>query len=222
VDYLATQMRKLGVEVRVCKEATLEDVSELKSDVVILATGSSAVIPELAEGHIGVMTHSQASKQQQAIGQKVVIWGFFGAELAITLAEQGKDVVLIGRGDEGSLGSDITRARRFWLLRKLTDLNLVRETPEAMRVSNPKILYNVQVESITAGVVKVVNKEGAQNILSYDTLILSQRFGERKANDSLFDELQGKVPEVYRIGDCAQVRGIREAIWSANEVARKV
>jgi len=30
------------------------------------------------------------------------------------------------------------------------------------------------------------------------------------------------VPEIYKIGDCLQVRGIKEAIWTANEVARKI
>ncbi len=61
-----------------------------------------------------------------------------------------------------------------------------------------------------------------KQVIPYDTLILSQRFGERITNDSLFGELQGNVAEVHKIGDCLQVRGIKEAIWSANEVARKI
>jgi len=224
VDYLTAQMRKLGVDVRVCKEATTSDVEELSPDVVILATGSSALIPEIAREKPGVMTHSEASKNIRAIGQKVVVWGFFGVELALSLAEEGKDVVLLGRGGEGSLGSDLSMARRWWLLRKLTDINVPRETPEAVRVGNPQVLYNVAVEDITAGSIQVNigGNEQRKRALPYDTLILSQRFGERKANDSLFDELQGKASEVYKIGDCSQVRGIQDAIFSANEVARKV
>jgi hypothetical protein len=61
-----------------------------------------------------------------------------------------------------------------------------------------------------------------KEVLAYDTIILSRRFGERKANDSLFDELQGKAPEVHKIGDCSEVRGILEAIHGANEVVRKI
>ena len=224
VDYLATQMGKLEVEVRVCREATATDVEELKPDVVILATGSSAIIPEIASGKPGVMTHSEALKKRRAVGQKVVVWGFFGAELAITLAEEGKDVVLLGRAGEGSLGSDISGARRFWLLRKLTDLNLVRATPEGMRMSNPEVLYHVTVEDITSEGIKIQLGDSAarKKVILYDTLIVSQRFGERETNDSLFDELQGKVAEVYKIGDSAQVKGILEAIFGANEVARKI
>jgi len=222
VDYLGSQMRKLGVDVRACKEATLADVEAMRPDVVILAAGSADHIPEAAQGKPGVMTHSQASRAWMAIGQRVVVWGFFGVELAIWLAEQGKDVVLIGRGGEGALASDISSARRFWILRKVTDLNLVRGTPEAQRLNNLKVMYHIQVEKITAEGIHTVDNEGTKRILPYDTLILSRRFGERKANDALFEELQGKVAEVYKIGDCDQVKGILEAITTANEVARKI
>ena len=92
------------------------------------------------------MTLDRALKEQMAIGQRVVVFGFFGAELAISLAEQGKDVILIGKGNEHAIGSDISERGVIWLLRKLTDMNIVRESPEAMRVSNPKVLYNVEVE----------------------------------------------------------------------------
>jgi hypothetical protein len=131
-------------------------------------------------------------------------------------------VTLLGHSGESSLGSDIAGARRFWLLRKLTDLNFVRETPEAQRVTNPEVIYNVRVEDITTEGVAIKDSDGRNRLLPYDTLIISQRFGERKANDSLFGELEGKVPEVYKIGDCLQVRGIKEAIWTANEVAREI
>jgi len=224
VTYLSTQMRKLGVDVRVCKDASADEIAEMKPDAVIMATGSSAQVPDVAQGKPGVLTHAEASRNRRAIGQKVVVWGFFGAELAITLAEEGKDVVLMGRSGEGSLGSDIAGVRRFYLVRKLTDLNLVRATPEGMRVSNPEVLYNVNVENIANGEIAVRLGDDAawKKVVPYDTLIISQRFGERKPNDDLFAELEGNVPEVHKIGDCAQVRGIMEAIFSANEVARKI
>ena len=225
VDYLTTQMRKLKVDVKVAKEATLADVQELKPDVVILATGSSATIPEVAEGKPGVMTHSEALKRKKEVGKKVVVWGFFGSELAIALAEEGKAVVLLGRSGEGSLASDLSWARRWYLLRRLTDINVPRAVPEAVRLSNPEVLYNANIEDITTEGIKVVSTADngeTKRVIPYDTLILSRRFGERKTNDSLFDELQGQVAEVYKIGDCSQVRGIKEAVWTANEVARKI
>ncbi|MBL7165533.1 MAG: FAD-dependent oxidoreductase [Dehalococcoidales bacterium] len=222
--YLSTQMGKLGVDVRVCKDATADEIVGMKPDVVILAAGSTATIPDVAEGKFGVLTHGEALRQRRSIGQKVVVWGFFGAELAIALAEEGKDVILMGRSGEGSLGSDIAGVRRFYLVKKLTDLTLVRGTPEGQRMSNPEVLYNVTVEEIADGKITLQAGDNTdrKRVIPYDTIILSRRFGERKSNDFLFSELEGKLPEVYKIGDCAQVRTIKDAIWTANEVARKI
>jgi len=222
VDYLGNQMRRLKINVRICKEASIADVEELKPDVVILATGASAVIPDVALGKHGVMTHKEAMKRKKEIGQKVVIWGTFGAELALSLAEEGKDVVLLTQAGESALASDLTGVRRFYILRKLTDVNLPRPTPDTARVSNPKVLFDVNMEEITAKGIKIKDKDGKTKVIPYDTLIVSTRFGQMKRNDSLFDELEGKVPEIYKIGDCADVKGIQDAIWSANEVARKI
>jgi len=222
--YLSTQMGKLGVDVRVCKDASADEIIGMKPDVVILAAGSTATIPDVAEGKFGVLTHGEALRQRRAIGQKVIVWGFFGAELAIALAEEGKDVILLGRSGEGSLGSDIAGVRRLYLVKKLTDLNVVRGTPEGQRMSNPEVLYNVTVEEIADGniTLRAGDNTDRNRAIPYDTIILSRRFGERKSNDSLFSELEEKLPEVYKIGDCAQVRTIKDAIWTANEVARKI
>jgi 2-enoate reductase len=224
VRYLSTQMGKLGVDVRVCKDATADEIIGMNPDVVILAAGSTATIPDVADGKFGVLTHGEALRQQRAIGQKVIVWGFFGAELAIALAEDGKDVILLGRSGEGSLGSDLAGVRRLYLVKKLTDLNVVRGTPEGQRMNNPEVLYNVTVEKIADGKITLQAGDNTdrKREVPYDTIILSRRFGERKSNDSLFSELEGKLPEVYKIGDCAQVRTIKDAIWTANEVARKI
>jgi thioredoxin reductase len=219
LDYQSVQMRKTGVDVRCCKEATATDIDAMKPDVVIVACGSSMVVPEIAKGKPGVMDHIEACNNWRAIGQKVAIWGLVAAELAISLAEQGKDVVMFGRGGEDTLARDCPWARRWYILRKLTDLNIPRETPETFRVYNPEVIYYVDVEEIAGGQIKLKDRDGGYRSLPYDTLIISR---ERAANDSLFDALQGKAPEVYKIGDCASVADIKTAIWQANEVARKI
>jgi len=219
IDYLSTQMRKLNVDVRVCKEATAASVAKLHPDVVIVAAGSSLSMPDVTEGQPGVMDHIEAVKNWRMIGQRVVIWGLVAAELAISLAEQGKEVVMMGRGGEDTLAKDAPWSRRFYLFRRLTDANLVRESPEAMKMDNPEVLYNIEVEDITPEGIKIVNKDGKRRVLPYDTLIVSR---ERMANDSLFEELKATAPEVYKIGDCAEVADIKAAIWAANEVARKI
>ncbi len=44
----------------------------------------------------------------------------------------------------------------------------------------------------------------------------------REANDELYFALQGKVPELYRIGDCVAPRSIEYAIWEGEMVGRKL
>jgi NADPH-dependent 2,4-dienoyl-CoA reductase/sulfur reductase-like enzyme len=220
VDYLGVQMKKLKVDVRVCKEATLTDVDEMKPDVIIAACGSSMVVPETGKDKPGVVDYIQACKNLQAIGQRVVIWGLAGAELAITLAEEGKEVTLIGKGSEKALGGHWAQGtRQFYLWRKLTDIPLARETIEAERVQNPQVFFGAKVEGIEPEGMKIIDKDGAAQILPYDSIIVCH---QRKANSLLYDELMGKADEVFKIGDCDKARGIKEAIWSANEVARKI
>jgi 2,4-dienoyl-CoA reductase-like NADH-dependent reductase (Old Yellow Enzyme family)/thioredoxin reductase len=220
IDYLGTQMRRLKVDVRVCKEATADDVEDMKPDVVIVACGSSMVIPEVAKDKPGVMNHIQACREPEAVGQKVLIWGLAAAELALSLAEEGKEVTIFGSGDKTTLGGIwVEGSRQLYIWKKLTDLPLARETAEAQPVQNPQVLFGVNLEEVSPEGVRVSHKDGSNQVLPYDTLIVSRL---RAPNKSLFETLQGRVAEVYKIGDCDKIRNIKNAIWTANEVARKI
>jgi len=218
IEYLAVQLEKLGVEVRLSTEAGPAEVEALDPDVVIMATGSSMIIPELARGRPGVMDHIEALRQRKEIGHRVVVWGMtYGAELAISLAEEGREVVLIGEGGEKTLGGHASNFRRWWILRKLADVDTARGTPEAQRVSNPRVLSNVRVEEITAEGIALSDEGGDQRVLPYDALIISRG---RERDNALSGELRARAREVHEIGDCASVGDIHKAISSANEVAR--
>jgi 2-enoate reductase len=220
VTYLGVQMRKLGVDVRVCREADAAAVEELKPDAIILAAGTSPVTPDIAADKPAVMDHLEALRNRSAIGQRVVIWGLkYGAELAISLAEEGKDVCLVGGRGEDALASHAADTRRWWIIRKLVDFSPVRVYPEAVKLDNPRILYHSQIEAVTPEGISVTNKQGDKSVLPYDTFIVSRG---RKKNDSLFDQLEGKAQEIHKIGDCAAMGNILNAVRSANEVARKL
>jgi thioredoxin reductase len=220
VDYLGTQMRKLKVDVRVCREASLEEVEALAPDAVIVATGASLIVPEVAAGKPGVIDHLTALRHREEIGQRVVVWGLvYGAELAVSLAQEGKEVVLMGEGGESTLHSHASDSRKWWIFRKLTDVNAVRANPVAHRLDNPQVLYQIRVEEMTTEGVVVSDKQGRTKTIPFDTLIISRG---RKKNDAMFEALQGKVSEIHKIGDCATAGNILKSVWSANEVARKI
>jgi NADPH-dependent 2,4-dienoyl-CoA reductase/sulfur reductase-like enzyme len=220
IEYLSVQLEKLGVEVRLSTEAGAAEVADLSPDAVIMATGSSMIVPGVAKGRPGVMDHIEALRNRKDIGHRVVVWGFtYGAELAISLAEEGKEVVLIGEGSEKTLGGHASNFRRWWILRKLSDVDTARGTPEAQRISNPKVLSNVKVEEITSDGIALKDEKGERSVLAYETLIISRG---RKRDNALSGQLQAKATEVHEIGDCASVGDIQKAISSANEVARAI
>ena len=219
-NYLGTQMRKLDVDVRVCKEATVDNVTDLNPDVVILATGASLRMPDVVSGKHGVMDHIEALKNRSAIGPSVVIWGLiYGAELAIALANDGKNVTLIGETAEDAMTSHTSNDRKLWVLRKLTDVNVVSVQPIDARLTDVRIMTKIKVDEINAEGIRVTDKDGRSETLSYDTLIISRG---RKSNDGLFEQLQDKVKEIHKIGDCDSTANIKKAVWSANEIARKI
>jgi len=220
VEYLEIQLEKLGVDVRLSREAGLAEVDELNPDVVIMATGSSMIIPEVAKGRPGVMDHIEALRNRKEIGHRVVVWGMtYGAELAISLAEEGREVFLIGEGGEKTLGGHASNFRRWWILRKLADVDTARGTPEAKRLSNPKVLSSVRVEGITSEGIELTDGKGDRSVLAYDALVISRG---RERENALSRQLQERAPEVHEIGDCSSVGDIQKAISSANEVARAV
>lgn len=224
VDYLGIQLRKLKVDVRVCREATPEDVEEINPDAVIIAAGLPLTLPDVAQGKPRVMTHIEALKKKREIGQRVVVWGLMGQELAVSLAEEGKDVVLLAQGSEDTLvtipGRYVTRgARRLYILKRLTDIDFPRVTPEEEKLPNASVMFDVRIREISGNGIRLVQKEKGETVIPYDTLIIS--FGRRR-DDSLYEQIKDKVPEVHRIGDFLRAVNINHAITTANEVARKI
>ena len=220
VDYLEVEMRKLKIDVHVSREVNPDDIKEISPDAIILATGSYMKIPEEVRGKPGVIDHLEALRNKEAIGQQVVIWGFvYGAELAITLANMGKDVTLIDKADKKGFTRHATSARKYFVTRKLTDVNVVRAHPESQQVDNPKVLFRTKIKGIKDGGIKIKDEEGVKSVIPYDTLIISRRTKKRK---DLVEKLEKTGIELYRIGDCAKVGNILRAIFSANQVARKI
>lgn len=221
VDYLSVQMSKLGVDVRVCREVTEKDMAEIKPDVLILATGATMSISGPAKDKLNVMTHIQALKNIHTIGQRVVIQGLgYGSELAIALAEMGRDVTVFGKAKE--IASNVVPLRRYFLLKRLTDIDVTKGDGDipTRKQGNPLIMTGTGlVDTTPEGVVVKEGNEGKESILPYDTFIISMG---RKANNELYDQLKDKVSKIYKIGDCKEIGEIFEAMQAANELGKKI
>jgi len=75
------------------------------------------------------------------------------------------------------------------------------------------------IEMLPRGVRTRHTFSGAEAVLEADTVVLA--FGG-KANDSLFHQLGGKVPELTMIGDAVSPRRIHDALLEGTRVARRI
>lgn len=224
IDFQQKGLAKTGVEVRCCYEATVERVKDYAPEVILLATGFAMPLPDSVKDGLMVMDHMTALKRKREFRsldqwhKKVVIYGFFAAELALDLAEQGCDVTLMGSGSDKTIGAEawVTREREMYLRRKLTDVNYIRASQGSRRVSNPVVYTHAKLEGVSREGVHFYHN-GIHKTMPYDALIVS---GGRKKNDEMFEVLKEITPVVIKIGDCDKAGMIKEAIIAANMAAR--
>jgi 2-enoate reductase len=81
------------------------------------------------------------------------------------------------------------------------------------------ILLNTSLLEVRANEVVVINNSFSQSILKTDTVVLS--VGQEPSQD-FYREFQGKISNIYLIGDCREAKNIMNAIWNAYEVARTI
>jgi pyruvate/2-oxoglutarate dehydrogenase complex dihydrolipoamide dehydrogenase (E3) component len=89
---------------------------------------------------------------------------------------------------------------------------------ERFEQSDIQVLTDTKVEEINnMGV--VCSKDGKRQTIEAGAILLAVGV---VSNDHLVKELNGKVDEVYVVGDCKQPRRIREAIEEGFQVACEV
>ena len=207
IRYLSTQIRKLGVEIGLGREATAEQIAAAKPDAVFIATGSGPAYPDIP-GIKGktVLTAVDLLLGKGEAGESVVVigGGLTGCEAALYLAQKGSKVTIVEV--LGSLMQDVYSINRSHIERLLADQAV-------------KILTHSRPLEITDQKVTVADLQGRITMLEADTVVLA---AGHKGDNGLSDILQGKVPELYPIGDCLQPRRVMDAIWEGFRLARLV
>jgi mycofactocin system FadH/OYE family oxidoreductase 2 len=206
--WLAAQVRKLGVDVRLNTAAEPAEVLAERPEAVIVATGATPRLPDLPGARLPhVASPVDVLTGRVTPGPRCVVVdedGHFAAPTtADFLAGRGARVTIVTRYfmvgediDEG-LRSDLY-ARLFAQGVTLTPLTLAVEVvPEGVRVRH--------------------TFSGAETLLPADTVVLA--FGGR-ANDALFHALDGQVPDLRLVGDAVSPRRIHDAILDGTRAAR--
>jgi 2,4-dienoyl-CoA reductase-like NADH-dependent reductase (Old Yellow Enzyme family)/thioredoxin reductase len=210
VTWPQRECKKLGVEFKFNKEATVADIEAGSWDAVIIATGSNLdkqAIPGQEKAKVAYLDDYYLGKAP--IGKKVVvIGGQYGAEAACSLAKEGKEVTLI------STTGTYADAPYIYVLRMIHLQRLMKEE------KNLTVMTNVKIHEFTPKGLNITDGTGKQTILAADTFLSALG---RVSNNELSKALRGKQrPNVFDIGDCQQPRRIMEAMHEANGVARMI
>jgi pyruvate/2-oxoglutarate dehydrogenase complex dihydrolipoamide dehydrogenase (E3) component len=208
VEYLSTQLAKLDVDIKLKTEATADLLSIANPDVVILAAGSTERLPDVP-GVDGprVVTLLQYLRGGAKIGNKVVVWGGHeGAEAAVSLARQEKQVTILEKSDSVADATFLKYVGRQLLLRKYLEEEGV------------EIVTGATVEEIGQGSV-TYTREGQRGELVFDTLLIALG---RVPDDRLAGQLKDIVPVLHRVGDCLEPHSVRHSIHSAARVALEI
>jgi len=197
VHYLRKQLNRLGVDVRLNKEAAASDVLGENPDAVILATGALPTTPELKGiDRENVVTAVDVLAGKAPVGERVVILGGekVGCMTAEYLADRGKKVTVLRRGRR--MATRISPFVRRPLLDRLVEKGVV-------------LRGGVTCKEITERGVLITDPEGKEELIEADTVVLATGAAPEV---ELVSELEGRVPQVQRVGDAREPREIIEAV----------
>ena len=197
-----------GVEIRMNTEVTPELIQEIAPDEVILAIGSSPIIPPVDgvnSKHV-VNSHDVLWGKVKPEGRIVIIGGgLVGLEVAELLVEQGNQVTVV------EMQADV--ANDLGLLRKICVM-------ESLYGHGVTLMTNSKCMVIEHDTVVVENNEELQHIpADYVVMAVGSRACDK---NPLTTFLTAKNIPYHVIGDAVQARRALNAIWEGAEVARTI
>jgi 2,4-dienoyl-CoA reductase-like NADH-dependent reductase (Old Yellow Enzyme family)/thioredoxin reductase len=201
IEWYRIQMIKLGVKLLLGRKATVDLVRSVTPDLVILATGSRPLSPEI-EGlkQIRVAHASEILEKKIQIGHQAVIigGGGVGLETADFLASRGKRVTVIEQLSE--VGRDLEGSTKKVLMARLAR-------------NGVEILTGTIIDKVEIGKISV-QWNGGKKEIAFDEPLINATGAE--ANLELYPSLK-KIEElknlnVHVIGDSISPRQLREAI----------
>lgn len=213
IDYYITQMKKLNIKI-INKEATAETLVTAGYDAAIVATGASCR-PSTVPGH--ELSHvytdlEYTSDPSRCLGENVVVvgGGVVAAEIAVSLAMKGKKVIL---------------TTRRGLKAGMMEIAMDDSSPAQIKIitllatNGVDVRFGLTLKEIKTHSVISKTPSGEMCEIPCDNVILCTGF---IPNDQLYKDLQGKLPKVYKIGDCAKARTIGPAIHEGWVLANQI
>lgn len=206
---LLNELKTVPVQVHLGCQIRDKDILDKNPDAVIIATGSLPQRPPLGGcEQSNVYTVLEVLTHDVGIGEKVIVidqLGFYQATgIAEILADQGKQVEILSPALYVGQGLGRTLDLDLWYQRA--------------RKKQIKLTPNVSFLGVEGDKVKGIDNYSGQELLweNIDNVILAI---PHRTNDELYFSLKGKIPKLYRIGDCLTPRRLDSAIYEGFKVA---
>lgn len=208
VDYLSRQVAKLGVDIRMATEGTLEAVMAEQPDTIIVATGAEVYAPAVAgDGSVPVGTYSRLPA-----GATVLLMdedGYYWAScMTEALARRGCKVVYVTRFLEPL--RELPEVSRISTLRALDELGV-------------RLVTNMHVDRVEGGIVVLrhyYNSRREERLPNIGEIVW---IGAQRANDRIAHELLAAgFTDVHVIGDAYAPRRLGNAIAEGHRAGRAI
>jgi NADPH-dependent 2,4-dienoyl-CoA reductase/sulfur reductase-like enzyme len=194
--FLISQVKDLGVHIKVGEEVDETVIDRIKPDLVMLATGSLPINPDIPGVENNNVLNAEEILAGASFGGNVVIvgGGMVGCETAEFLADQGAKVTIV------EMMSHVA-----------TDMGLLTKALliQRMKQKGIKIFTKKKVKEINSGSL-ILEEDGHTESLDHiDTIVLAMGY---KSDMNLERIIEEKGIPVYKIGDCSEPRNMMEAI----------
>lgn len=211
IAFWERQCKKYGVDVRLHTEVTEDLVRTLAPDVLIVATGSTNLVPRIPGlGPAQVLEPCDVLLGKKVTGHRVLVCGggLIGVETADFLAEQKRDVTVIEM--KPVLAPDLDPYARPMLMQAVKNGGVHLLSSAAIQEFFPD---GVTYKDLTGKLTDI------QDLRGFDSVVLA--LGHR-SYEPFGEKLKALVKEVYVVGDANRIDFVSGATYLATQLAETI
>lgn len=204
IDYMRTQVLKLGVDVVLGKDATADEMAAFGADKVILAAGAHSVVPPIPGVEHAVVSDAILLNKLEAKGHVVVVGGgLVGCETAAYAAETAEDVTIVEVLDQvlKTAGHCLNNDQALKAMLKERKVNCVCSA-RVTKIEEGSLTYELA---------------GEEHAIPCDQSVLACGY---RSNNELADALKGRVKDLSVVGDAESPRKILTAVHEGYHAIR--